>query len=373
MSIRLRRRATLAAVLLPLCAAIAAPDAAIASPPGGDDFVVYTETNAPSGNQIIALQRYGDTFREVARYPAGGTGTGAGLGSQGAVTVSGGFLFAVNAGSNQLSVFRIGDHGALQLTDVQPTAGLTPVSVAVRHRVVYVVNAGDSSLTGFRRGPDGHLTSLGVRQVLPGSGAAQLSFDRTGSRLIVTEKGTDTIDVLPVVGGVAGPAVSNPSTGQTPFGFAVDRANHVIVSNAAGGAAGASTLTSYALAGPTGLATISPTVADSQTAACWVQLSGNGRFAFTTNTGSGTISSYRLGQDGSLSLLAAVAASPGAGPIDMARGGRILFTLNAGAHTISTDAIRSQGQLEPGITATVPTGVVGLAVASTDTDSEERR
>ncbi len=365
---RSRRHRGAAVTLAAATAMIVLLPSGVASAQGDShpQFTVYTETNAASGNQIVALQELNGTLQQVASYAAGGTGTGAGLGSQGAVTASGDFLFAVDAGSDQLSVFHISDRGALHRTDVVASGGSTPVSVTVHDNLVYVLNGGDGSVTGFRLRRDGRLAALGVHRALPGAGAAQISFDRTGSRLIVTEKATNTIEVLPVADGVAGPAVSNASSGQTPFGFAVDRRNRVIVSNAAGGASGASSLTSYQLTGATGLTAISPTVPDTQSAACWVVLSGDGRIAFTTNTGSGSISSYRLAPDGSLRLLEAVAASPGAGPIDMARSGRVLYTLSAGAHTVTTDLIGSHGRLTPAASASVPVGSVGLAVITAD-------
>ncbi len=360
---RLRHAAAVTLAAAPLLVALL-PSGTAAADDSHARLTVFTETNAVGGNQIVALQELDGTLQQTASYPAGGTGTGAGLGSQGAVTASGDVLFAVDAGSNQLSVFHISDRGALHRTDVVDSGGTTPVSVAVSHDVVHVLNAGDGSVTGFRLHDDGRLAALGAHRILPGSGGAQIAFDHTGSRLIVTEKGTNTIDVLPVTDGVAGPAVSHASSGRTPFGFAIDARNHVIVSNAAGGASGASTLTSYELTGATGLRTISPTVPDTQSAACWVLLSGDGRLAFTTNTGSGSVSSYRVARDGSLRLLQAVAASPGAGPIDMARHGRALFTLNAGGHTVTTALVGRNGELSPGTSAPVPDGAVGLAVVA---------
>ncbi len=362
---RLRRGSAVALAAATALLGLLPSGVAAAQGVGHPRFTVYTETNAASGNEIVALQEVHGALQQVASYAAGGTGTGAGLGSQGAVTASDEFLFAVDAGSNQLSVFHISDTGALHRTDVVATGGSTPVSLAVHDNLVYVLNGGDGSVTGFRLRDDGRLAALGVHRALPGAGAAQIAFDRTGSRLIVTEKATNTIDVLPVADGVAGPAVSNASSGQTPFGFAVDSHNRVIVSNAAGGASGASSLTSYELTGATGLTTISPTVPDTQSAACWVVLSGNGRFAYTTNTGSGSISSYRLAPDGSLRLLQAVAASPGSGPIDMALAGHVLYTLNSGSHTVTTDLIGRQGRLTPAASAAVPVGSVGLAVLNT--------
>ena len=350
-------------------AALIAPLAAIAvaAPASADDHqngtMIYTETNAASGNTILAFRATGGTLTNVGSYATGGLGAGTGLGSQGAVVVAGHRLLAVNAGSDQLSLFDIEDDGALTLTDVESSGGRRPISVTVDGKSVYVVNAGDRTVSGFQIRNDSLVAIPGSTQSLPGNGAAQISFDRTGKRLIVTEKATSTIDVLPVRNGVAGPAVSNLSTGVTPFGFAVDRRNHVIVSNAAGGAAGASSLSSYDVSGKTGLTSISPAVATTQTAACWVALTEDGQTAFMTNTGSGSISSYAIGRDGTLSLAQAVAASPGAGPVDLAVEDDELFTLASGAHMITAHHIDDDGSLVADGQVTVPVGVVGLATA----------
>lgn len=323
----------------------------------------YTQTNAASGNEILAYRQANGSLTQVASYDTGGAGSGNGLGSQGAVTISGRWLLAVNAGSDSLTLFRVGPHGTLQLADVEPTGGDLPVSVTVRGNVVYVLNAGDSTVSGFRiRGRE----LVAIRhslQSLPGNGGAQISFDRTGRRLVVSEKATNTIDVLPVRLGVAGAAVSNPSSGETPFGFAIDRRNHIVVSNAAGGADGASSLSSYRFTGRATITPVSEAVGTTQTAACWVELSADGRYAFTTNAGSGTISSYRVGRDGELTLAEAVAAAPGAGPLDMVVVGDELYTLNNGSHTITVHDVSRTGTLSPAGEVAVPAGIVGLAAA----------
>jgi 6-phosphogluconolactonase len=180
---------------------------------------------------------------------------------------------------------------------------------------------------------------------------------------VVTEKATNTIDVFPVGDdGRAGAPVSNPSNGVTPFGFAFGRRGTLIVSNAAGGAKDASSLSSYRVGDDGVLQALDGPVATTETAACWVVTAG--RFAFTTNAGSGTVSGMRVDRDGGLSLLApdGVSAATGTGPTDVAVGGSDLFTLNGGAHTITAHGIDGQGGLHLEGATTVPVGVVGLAV-----------
>jgi 6-phosphogluconolactonase (cycloisomerase 2 family) len=305
-------------------------------------------------------------------YPTGGLGTGAGLGSQGAVKISenGKWLFAVNAGSNEISVLSV-EHDGLLLVDKVASGGTVPISLASHKDLLYVLNAGGAgSITGFTVGGDGHLSPLsGSTRPLSGSGVnpAQVEFSPDGRALVVTEKGTNRIDtyVIGKDGRAAGPMVY-ASSGTTPFGFAFGKHNRLVVSEAFGGAPNASAASSYALDGEGGLATISGSVPTHQTAACWLVVTGNGHFAYTTNAGSATISGYRIDENGSLALLDAdgVTGVTGTSPIDLAlsMNSRYLYALNAGTHDISAFRVEADGSLtDVAGAAGLPAGAVGLA------------
>jgi 6-phosphogluconolactonase len=330
---------------------------------------VYTLTNRTSGNEVLVYDRSSDGSLAFQRsYPTGGSGSGAGLGSQSAVTLSHNnhWLFAVNAGSNEISSFAVTESG-LQLIDVVDSGGALPVSLTSYKDWLYVLNAGGSgNISGFAVGQDGSLSPLpGSTQPLSNGGAgaapgvAQIAFSSDGSALVVTEKSTNLIDVYTVDGGLAEAPVFNPSAGTTPFGFAFDRHNHAIVSEAASGS-----VSSYAIDGNT-FNVISPAVVNTQAAACWIAISNNGKYAYTTNAASGSISSYNLAQDGALTLLNPTAAVIGAGssPVDMAfsNNGQTLYALANGLHTISIFGMNSDGSLAFQGSVTVPVGVVGLA------------
>ena len=79
-------------------------------------------------------------------------------------------------------------------------------------------------------------------------------------------------------------------------------------------------LSSYSIAPNGTISPIDPNVATTETAACWVVVTKDGRYTYTTNTGSNSISGYAIGRDGSLTLLDADGrtAVTGAGPIDAA-------------------------------------------------------
>src|SRR6266567_5230008 len=168
-------------VLLGFAAAAAAAAAAVpasaaastqASPVVGH---VYVNDNTAGANTIGAFDRHSDgrlTPEAGSPFAAGGAGTGAGLASQGALQLSadGRFLVAVDAGSNQISVLRITDHGSLRLVrhGVVSSGGLLPDSIAVHGDLVYVANSGTggSNYTGFRLGTSGRLFPI------PGSAVA---------------------------------------------------------------------------------------------------------------------------------------------------------------------------------------------------------
>lgn len=98
------------------------------------------------------------------------------------------------------------------------------------------------------------------------------------------------------------------------------------------------------------LAVVTPALGDTQTAACWVVVPRNGRFAYTSNTGSGTISSYRISEDGHLALLRVVAASTGTGsiPVDMALSdnSRFLYVREAGNGDVAGFRIGAERQVQ---------------------------
>jgi 6-phosphogluconolactonase (cycloisomerase 2 family) len=334
---------------------------------------VFTSTNAVTGNELLvyAAPREGALTLQ-ARLATQGQGTGTGLGNQGAVTLSGNgrFLFVVNALSNSVSTFAIRRSG-LELRSTVDSGGQRPISVTEHEGVVYVLNAeGAGNVTGFRN-LAGTLQPLsGSTQPLSaasGTGSAQAGFSPDGDVLLVTEKATNKLTSYRVRrdGRIDAPVVT-ASAGATPFGFAFDRRGHALVSEAFGGAANASAVSSYGFEewAPAKPILISASVGTTQTAACWVVVTPSGRHAYVTNTGSGTISSYSVQRSGKLVLAQAIAASSGPGPIDAAisADGRGLFVLNAGSRSITSFDLARDGSLTAaGSVAGLPAGSNGLA------------
>jgi 6-phosphogluconolactonase len=237
--------------------------------------VVFISTNAVGGNELRSYRLDGSsTLALVGAQATDGAGTGAGLGSQGAVTLSqdGRYLFVVNAGSSSITTFRLRP-GSAEIASVTPSGGSGPTSVTEHAGIVYVLNAlGDGNVSGFRNA-GGRLAAIagGVQPLstVGLSAPAQVSFDRSGRTLIVTERATNLLLTYRVrADGGIDPAATTASAGMTPFGFALDPDNHLIVSEAFGGAENASAMSSYRLAG--GLPqVVSASVATLQSAAGW--------------------------------------------------------------------------------------------------------
>lgn len=339
----------------------------------GSQGAVYTSTNAVAGNAILAWERGADgTLTPAGSHPTGGNGTGAGLGNQGGVrlTDDGKFLLVVNAGSNDISVFAVSPAG-LVLRDREPSGGSTPVSVAAKGRLVYVLNGGGGpdSVVGFWLARDGNLT------MIPGSarglsaaatGPAQVEFSPDGGALVVTEKATNLIDVFAVGHeGLLDSGASYASVGATPFGFAFGKRDQFFVSEAFGGAADASAISSYVLDAAGVPHVISASVPTTETAACWVVVTKDGRFLYTTNTGSNSVSGYAIRPDGTISLLDddGVTAMTDAGPTDAAfsANGRFLYVLHPGAGTIGAFLVEPHGALMALGVTPIPAGANGLA------------
>jgi len=304
---------------LGLLAALALVATAGAAHSGGPAGHVYVLSNSPAGNAVLDYSRASDgSLSGPVSYPTGGTGTGGGLGSQGALIRDDEDLYAVNAGSNSISRFSIERNG-LEWEATVPSGGVMPISLTSHGHLLYVLNAGGAAnITGFDTHGDGLAPiANSTRPMGTGaSGPAQVSFGRDGDVLVVTEKASSTIETFYVDDDVPDTAAVFTSTGGTPFGFDFDRRGNLLVSNAAGSAS------SYSLSREGRVNVISGAVATGQAAPCWLVTSKDGKYAYTANGGGGTISGFAIGNDGSMTLLTpgGATANLGAGshPLDEA-------------------------------------------------------
>ena len=386
MRILTRRRPvllSLAAVATAAAAAIPATASASihASPMVGH---VYVNDNTTGTNTIGAFDRHADgtlTPETGSPFAAGGAGTGAGLASQGAVQISpdGRFLIAVDAGSDQISVLRIRHNGSLRLVHhgVVSSGGVLPVSLTIHRDLLYAANAGagGSNYTGFRLRPNGRLEPItGSTVTLPDSAQpGDVLFNGDGTKLAGTRVGTSQIDSFTVGSGgrlTAAPGSPFPAQGLGPFGseFRPTDPDQLFVSNAHnGGTSG--TVSAFSDSANGALSSIgSSPFADLQTAPCWVEISHDGQYLFTVNTGSGTISRYSIAPGGALTLLGStlVGATGGVGAVDarLSPGGRTLFVDESRIGAVGAFAVHGGNLTELASSPTpLPAGAAPAGIA----------
>ena len=347
---------------------------------------VFVMTNDAESNEVIMYRRsFRGTLSPMGRFPTGGRGSGFGktvgidpLGSQNSLIIDGKgrYLYAVNAGDDTVSVFRVKKR-YLKFVDNVPSGGRFPVSLTVHKEVLYVLNAGandgigsraPANITGFKRMGNQLVQIEGSTRLLvdvpqnptdPDSDfpnilatPAQVQFTPRADSLVVTIKDgvggennsiwTFNVDKENGYRTDEFPAVF-PTAGPVPFGFAFDSRGRLLVTDP-----GVSTVTSYELysgviAGPDAF------VETGQAATCWIVGTERWRanLAYAANTGSGSLSGFRVLRDGSFSEIGIFPVGDGALNIDLAvtRDGRFIYTQNAGFGTVSIFRIRYNGTL----------------------------
>jgi 6-phosphogluconolactonase len=371
--------------LLVLVAAVAATARGSAS--ASSDVVghVYVNDNTAGTNTIAAFDRHANgtlTPMDGSPFAAGGAGTGTGIGSQGALQITGNgkYLLAVDAGSNEISVLRIKSDGKLRPVEQGPVSsgGIKPVSIAVDGKLVYVANAGDggSNYTGFTL-HGGHLRPLAGSTVpLPdGSQPGDVLFNGDGTKLVGTRVGTSLIDSFTVGENgrlTAAPGSPFAAQGLGPFGseFRPTNPTQLFVSNAHNVGPGTGTISAFSASRYGTLTSIgSSPFPNLQTAPCWVEISHDGQVLFAVNTGSGSISRLAIARDGSLSLLGNTPLrTGGAGAQDarLAPDGRTLWVVETAARAIAALAV-SGGNLNelPSSPTPLPAGSAPFGIVVT--------
>lgn len=382
--------------------------------PAGDanlrEGAVFLQSNDPVANEVVAFSRKTDgTLSEVGRYATGGEGSGSFEDSAGGIVLGtaegeaspiqnierADLLFVTNAGSGTISVFRVMD-GGLELVGQTPSGGKRPVSLTVNNGLLYVLNSGEEdrrlitgpttalencghgdapSVTGFRVTADGALQPIeNSTRLLSGrgrSGCAQVSFTPDGRKLVVSERIASlpgqsaehkgalvTFDVR--YDGTLGQRRLNDPSGTGPFGFNFTRDGKLITSEQNGGLGnpGGGHAAAYEINDDGTLRAVNGSVANRQTDSCWIAITRDQRLVFVSSPfDGGIISSYRLGDDGSLTLAQPVASAPdgkdkkndhiqdGATDLSLSRDGRYLYQLNSFDGSLWVFKVASSGLL----------------------------
>jgi 6-phosphogluconolactonase len=318
-TVRLRSLIVWAPCLVVVLAFAGVPAVAIGKP--RQVGAVYTETNgtgsSTNDNAVEVYARYSNgLLKRIQVVGAGGKGghqpqpgfnfPAPILDTQSEVvlTDNGKWLYAVNAGSDTIAVFKVSNTGTLKLVQDAPAGGVFPSSITIHDRWLYVLTINTFSIEGFKIGGNGKLTAIAGQGQVPLKGNSgpglprQVGFDNTGKRLVVSllispaaamgmapPTPKQSIDTFAVRGnGKVGAAVPQDATSVGPFGFTFNLQNDLLMTQIVAPAGAPGDLASYSLRGSTGLSPIA-TKSSNGSLPCWVETTADGRHAYVVNTG----------------------------------------------------------------------------------------
>jgi 6-phosphogluconolactonase (cycloisomerase 2 family) len=344
----------------------------------GQAPAVFVQTDNTAGNTIVAYTpTSGGGLQQAGTYPTGGNGGATNgsvvdhLSSQGSLAYDrrAGLLYAVNAGSNTITVFRVfGD--SLIRSQVIGSGGQFPVSIAVHGSQVFVLNAwGGASVAGFLQF-GGYLIpvpswtrdlNLGTSSSTVFTGTpGQIGFTPDGSQLLVTTKNAaDTVDVFH--DGLFGPSAEPTVTslpGAIPFGFTFDQYGHLALVET-----GTDTVATFAIA-PGGTLTQLGSAATGQVATCWITAAPQGTL-YASNAGSGTESTLSTEPDGAVTLQGTTPTDAGTVDASVSSDGQYLYVQAGGPGNVDAYHINPGGSLTQTGSVTVPGAVGGEGIVAT--------
>jgi 6-phosphogluconolactonase (cycloisomerase 2 family) len=292
---------------------------------------VFIESNdpEPGHNAVLAFSRSADgALTPIGTFRTHGTGqlnlpkvVGPDDSSQEVVaTPDGRFLYAVNQGSNTIAAFRIDRDGSLDFIDTFASGGTQPDSIGIANGKLYVSNRGDASatspgtvapnITGFTIDEDGALapipnstvtfpvgTSPSQNLIAPngkflfsdifGTGTAP----QTNTLAPFQIKGDGTLALAPG-GNVAGQAAGTTTAAPALLGAAANP-NLPIVYAGLTGLAEVAVFT-YDKTGRLSFVGATPPNNQGGSAVCWADVSPDGKFLYTGDTGSNSVGVYSL-------------------------------------------------------------------------------
>jgi 6-phosphogluconolactonase (cycloisomerase 2 family) len=377
----MKRISRLAAVTVAGAAAVALSalpaSAAVAHPSPGQTAAVFVQTDNTAGNTIVVYVRTGTGgLQQVGTYPTGGNGGATNgsvvdhLSSEGSLSYDrqAGLLYAVNAGSNTITVFRVfGD--TLIRSQVIGSGGQFPVSIAVHGSQVFVLNAwGGASIAGFLQ-VAGFLIPVAswTRQLGLGTSSStvftgtpgQIGFTPDGSQLVVTTKNAaDTVDVFgdSLFGPSAEPTVTS-LPGTIPFGFTFDQYGHLALVETGAGA-----VATFAIASDGALTQLG-SAATGQAATCWITAAPQG-ILYASNAGSSTESTLSTDPAGTITQLGTTPTDPGTTDAAVSSDGQYLYVQAGGPGNVDAYRIGHGGALTETGSVTVPGAIGGEGIAA---------
>jgi 6-phosphogluconolactonase len=327
--------------------------------PNNASGAVFVMSNDASKNEVIAFERNANgTLGDSVSYDTHGRGSGGTtdpLESQGSLTLSQdhSLLFAVNAGSGNITVFNVHKSAALSFLSKTPSGGAQPSAIAQSGGLVYVLNSGGAgSLVGFHLDNGGQLRQIKNSTAFltaTTTGGASLAFSPDGQFLVVTERVANNIDVFHVqADGTLSPIVvnSNPAPGTFSVAFAPNGAA-IVSETGAPTATNGSAISSYKI-NPDGTVTaITHSLPTFAAGNCWNAITPDGTRVYVSNSGSDNVSGFNIGKDGTLTPIGGTVLGnnpSGSHNVDIAvsADGKFVYTINSQSGNIGIFAINQQ-------------------------------
>lgn len=342
---------------------------------------VYTIAN-PSGPNIIDAYRQDRASGKLtflAGYKTGGLGlpSAAVIGTeQHPLIADGHLLYAVNPGSNDISVFRIHDDGTLQLINRPfPSGGIAPVSLALHDHLLYAANLGDNTTppnySGFTV-YDGLIRPLPASTVTLNIGDApsDILFNKQGTLLVAARFAANTVDVFKVDGdgrlSHTGEVGNQPGALGLAFSPVSDQQLFGAITNLPGAAA-------YSIS-PSGSISLVNTITDTQSIdPCWEAIESTGNRGWFVAPAAGTITLYSIDQNGALARVSAH-NTLGVAPTEvvLSSSGKFMYVIDVFSNAIESLGLtgqQSNGGLASIETVNVPdttNSIIGIVFVDFD-------
>ena len=328
-------------------------------PVEGEVGAAFALTNAPFDNQVVAFSRASSgKLTQVGIYSTGGAGQGVDFDSDGGLQLSPDhkYLYAVSPANDMITVFRVQGSCLERIQGIY--GGDQPVSItfSFEKNLLYVLDQSVATpgIRGFHIQSGGTLAPIGNQTLsistpigVPGT----VLFTAHANGLIVTNKVGSTIDYFSVAanGEAQGPITTTHSSGDRPFGAWLGSDGTIFVVESGLPVLTNAAISTYTPTTDGALHPITKSEKNQQTDGCWVVVTTDNKYAYTANFVSGTVSSYSVGTDGSVSLIDGSAAFQGNGsqPVDLAfsSDGKYLYNLLRGYGSVSGHAIEHNGSL----------------------------
>jgi len=321
---------------------------------------VFVMSNNADRNEVSAFRRESNGNFRRSDYATFGRGTGGindPLESQGSLVLSTDrkLLFAANAGSGDITVFRV-EPNTLAFSQKVPSGGSQPVSIAQRGNSLFVLNSGGAgSVVGFSLDQAGRLHRIANSTAFlsaNATGGASISISPDGNFVAVVERIANKIDTFRIkADGTLAKAVVTPSTGPGAFSAQFAPDGKLIVSETGpSNIPDGSAISSYTVQPDGSLSAVSQSVATDGAANCWNAISPDGARVYASNAGTSNIAGFSIGQGGELKPLngTIVGSNPdGSTNLDIAisSDGKFLYSLNGIVGTVGVFAIQPDGTL----------------------------